>query len=114
MLRLFTAILLRLSYINRYLLAIVLLTCIPLYSTEGTDVKGPLKVLPPDNECYELDASSILCLACQPPVLVIATSSGTLQHLALLQDSEVDSAGHAMVTNKVENVALERAAIRTK
>ena len=47
-------------------------------------------MLPPDNENYELDACSILCLQSNPPVLAVATLSGTLQHLALLQDSEVD------------------------
>ena len=50
---------------------------------------GPLKVLSADDECCTSDACDLLCLPCSPPVLVIATKSGSLQHLALLEE-EVD------------------------
>ena len=70
------------KFVNKYSMRIS-------YFSSGGELKGPLKVLPPDNENNELDACSILCLQSNPPVLVVATLSGTLQHLALLQDSEV-------------------------
>ena len=60
-------------------------------------LKGPLKVLPPDNDNYELDACSILCLQSNPPLIVIATLSGTLQHLALLQDEQVPLQDQAFI-----------------
>ncbi|KAL5259468.1 hypothetical protein ACHWQZ_G009791 [Mnemiopsis leidyi] len=68
----------------------------------GGELKGPLKVLPPDNENYELDACSILCLQSNPPVLVIATLSGILQHLSLLQDPEVEEEESLYLLETVE------------
>ena len=56
--------------------------------SESVKLEGPLRVLPPNNDCYELDFSSILVLGCSPPVLACASLSGTVHHLALLSTDD--------------------------
>ncbi|CAM1301532.1 NUP88 (predicted), partial [Pycnogonum litorale] len=52
-----------------------------------TMMQGPLTMHPAADDNYGVDAFSILCLQCSPPVLVIATSSGTLYHCVVLEKS---------------------------
>lgn len=47
-------------------------------------IRGPLIMHPPAEDNYGVDACSILCLATVPPILVVATSSGTLYHCLVL------------------------------
>ena len=55
---------------------------------------------PPADDNYGVDACSILCLQSVPPVVVIATCSGTLYHCVLLTCTEDDDAN----VNKVSLV----------
>jgi len=50
---------------------------------------GPLTMRPPAEDNYGVDACSLICLDCVPPVLVVATSSGVLYHcISLVCDEE--------------------------
>ncbi|CAB3375663.1 Hypothetical predicted protein [Cloeon dipterum] len=63
----------------------------PNYSTDtpsGLNAKlfGPLRIHPSTPDNYGTESCSLLCLPCQPPVLVIASSSGgVIYHSILLQ-----------------------------
>ncbi|CAG2157020.1 unnamed protein product [Oppiella nova] len=62
------------------------------YAYVSNNVFGPLTMRPPAEDNYGVDACSIVCLDCVPPVLVIATSFGVLHHcIALDGDNELDS-----------------------
>merc|ERR1719225_253454 len=54
-------------------------------------IMGPLPMLPESDDNYGSDACAILCLhpvISSPPILVIATTSGTLYHCIVLPKSE--------------------------
>ena len=53
---------------------------------------------PPADDNYGVDACSILCLKSVPPVVVIATCSGTLYHCVLLTCAEDDEADNKVNT----------------
>ncbi|XP_069683865.1 nuclear pore complex protein Nup88 isoform X2 [Periplaneta americana] len=59
-------------------------------SSEKPTVHGPLSMYPPADDNYGVDACSVLCLQSVPPVVVIATCSGTLYHCVLLNCAEDD------------------------
>ncbi|XP_002731784.1 nucleoporin 88-like [Saccoglossus kowalevskii] len=59
-------------------------------STVGYAVQGPLSMYPPAEDNYGLDACNIICLHSNPPVLVIATSTGNLYHCIVLSKSDED------------------------
>ncbi|XP_049793128.1 nuclear pore complex protein Nup88 [Schistocerca nitens] len=55
-------------------------------------LQGPISMFPPADDNYGVDSCSILCLQCVPPVVVIASCSGTLYHCFLLNnDAESDN-----------------------
>ncbi|XP_052128302.1 nuclear pore complex protein Nup88 [Frankliniella occidentalis] len=56
-------------------------------------VRGPLTMYPPADDNYGVDACSVLVLQTSPPLLVVATSAGTLYHCLLL--SPEDGGGDA-------------------
>ena len=58
------------------------------YSYVSNNVFGPLTMRPPAEDNYGVDACSIVCLDCVPPVLVIATSFGVLHHCIALDCEE--------------------------
>lgn len=47
---------------------------------------------PPAEDNYGLDACSICCLHSNPPVLVVATSTGLLHHCVLLSTTDDEEA----------------------
>ncbi|XP_078598858.1 nucleoporin 88-like [Branchiostoma floridae x Branchiostoma japonicum] len=53
-------------------------------------LQGPLTMHPPADDNYGIDACSILCLPCNPPLVVIATTTGRLYHCIVLQGEEED------------------------
>ncbi|XP_029194340.1 nucleoporin 88-like isoform X3 [Acropora millepora] len=60
-----------------------------------TQLSGPLTMYPAADDNYGLDACSLLCLHCQPPVLVMAAGSRKIYHCIALEnekshDSEQD------------------------
>ncbi|XP_023725577.1 nuclear pore complex protein Nup88 isoform X3 [Cryptotermes secundus] len=63
-------------------------------SSEKPILHGPLFMYPPADDNYGVDACSILCLQCVPPVVVIATCSATLYHCVLLTGAEDDEDNH--------------------
>ncbi|XP_041456518.1 nuclear pore complex protein Nup88-like [Lytechinus variegatus] len=59
-----------------------------------TKLLGPLPMHPPAEDNYGMDACSLCCLESQPPVLVVATTSGLLHHCILVAgetDADDDS-----------------------
>lgn len=55
-------------------------------------VVGPLTMFPAADDNYGLDACSLLCLQCQPPVIAMATTSGKIYHCIALESEESDDA----------------------
>jgi len=58
---------------------------------KSRNVMGPLPMLPESDDNYGSDACALLCLhpvISSPPILVIATSSGTLYHCIVLPKSD--------------------------
>ncbi|XP_030078418.1 nuclear pore complex protein Nup88 [Microcaecilia unicolor] len=51
---------------------------------------GPLPMHPAAEDNYGYDACAVLCLACLPNILVIATESGILYHCVVLEGEEED------------------------
>ncbi|XP_029467877.1 nuclear pore complex protein Nup88 isoform X2 [Rhinatrema bivittatum] len=51
---------------------------------------GPLPMHPAAEDNYGYDACAVLCLACIPNILVIATESGILYHCVVLEGEEED------------------------
>lgn len=49
---------------------------------------GPLPMYPAAEDNYGYDACSILCLPCDPSILIIATETGTLYHCVVLESEE--------------------------
>uniref|UniRef100_A0A8C6SCM4 Nucleoporin 88 n=1 Tax=Neogobius melanostomus TaxID=47308 RepID=A0A8C6SCM4_9GOBI len=49
---------------------------------------GPLPMYPAAEDNYGYDACSILCLPCEPSILIIATETGTLYHCVVLESEE--------------------------
>lgn len=49
---------------------------------------GPLPMYPAAEDNYGYDACSILCLPCEPCILIIATETGTLYHCVVLESEE--------------------------
>ncbi|XP_070572086.1 nucleoporin 88-like [Ptychodera flava] len=63
-------------------------------SSAGNAIQGPLAMYPPAEDNYGLDACSLLCLHTNPPVLAMATSSGSVYHSIVLSkgvDDETQS-----------------------
>nr|CAD7423493.1 unnamed protein product [Timema monikensis] len=54
-------------------------------------IHGPLRMHPPAEDNYGVDACSILCLQSVPPTVVVATCSGTLYHCLLLNTPEEET-----------------------
>ncbi|XP_054168254.1 nucleoporin 88-like [Oppia nitens] len=62
------------------------------YSYVSNTIFGPLTIRPPAEDNYGVDACSIICLDCVPPVLIIATSFGVLHHcIAIDSEDDLDS-----------------------
>ena len=62
------------------------------YQYVSNTIFGPLTMRPPAEDNYGVDACSITCLDCMPPVIVIATSFGVIYHcVALDTDDKSDS-----------------------
>ncbi|PIK56946.1 putative nuclear pore complex protein [Apostichopus japonicus] len=59
---------------------------------QQTRPQGPLVMHPPAEDNYGLDACSICCLHSNPPVLVVATSTGLLHHCVLLSTTDDEEA----------------------
>ncbi|XP_034024401.1 nucleoporin 88 [Thalassophryne amazonica] len=53
---------------------------------------GPLPMFPAAEDNYGYDACAIICLACVPSILVIATETGTLYHCVVLEEEEETAA----------------------
>ena len=71
------------------------------YRPEKPVVMGPLSMLPESEDNYGIDACAITCLhpmISSPPILVIATSQGTLYHCIVLQKIDPDISGDAVET----------------
>ncbi|XP_068750380.1 nucleoporin 88-like [Montipora capricornis] len=51
-------------------------------------LSGPLTMYPAADDNYGLDACSLLCLQCQPPVVVMATGSGKVYHCIALENEK--------------------------
>ncbi|XP_077579240.1 nucleoporin 88 [Stigmatopora nigra] len=51
---------------------------------------GPLPMYPGAEDNYGYDACAVLCLPCVPPILVIATATGTLYHCVVMESDEDD------------------------
>ena len=51
---------------------------------------GPLPMHPAAEDNYGYDACAVLCLPCDPNILVIATESGMLHHCVVLEGEEED------------------------
>ena len=51
---------------------------------------GPLPMHPAAEDNYGYDACAVLCLPCDPNILVIATESGMLYHCVVLEGEEED------------------------
>ncbi|KAK7883035.1 hypothetical protein WMY93_029209 [Mugilogobius chulae] len=49
---------------------------------------GPLPMYPAAEDNYGYDACAILCLPCEPSILIIATETGTLYHCVVLESEE--------------------------
>uniref|UniRef100_A0AAV2J773 Nucleoporin 88 n=1 Tax=Knipowitschia caucasica TaxID=637954 RepID=A0AAV2J773_KNICA len=49
---------------------------------------GPLPMYPAAEDNYGYDACAILCLPCEPSILIIATETGILYHCVLLESEE--------------------------
>ncbi|KAK9508643.1 hypothetical protein O3M35_006155 [Rhynocoris fuscipes] len=54
-------------------------------------ISGPLRMFPSSDDNYGSDASSILVTGSRPPLVVLATSIGTLYHCLLVSSEEADS-----------------------
>eukprot|EP00057_Strongylocentrotus_purpuratus_P032807 XP_788920.4 PREDICTED: nuclear pore complex protein Nup88 [Strongylocentrotus purpuratus] len=71
-----------------------------------TKLLGPLPMHPPAEDNYGMDACSLCCLESQPPVLVVATTSGLLHHCILVAgetDAEDDDA--SILSSDVSSIA---------
>ena len=68
------------------------LTYISLLHSPGSVGKllGPLPMHPAAEDNYGYDACAVLCLPCDPNILVIATESGMLYHCVVLEGEEED------------------------
>ena len=67
---------------------------------------GPLPMHPAAEDNYGYDACAVLCLPCDPNILVIATESGMLYHCVVLEGEEEDDqtvsrviVGHIRISN---------------
>ncbi|KAJ0063758.1 hypothetical protein NL108_006702 [Boleophthalmus pectinirostris] len=49
---------------------------------------GPLPMYPAAEDNYGYDACAILCIPCEPSILIIATETGTLYHCVVLESEE--------------------------
>ncbi|XP_063232988.1 nucleoporin 88 isoform X3 [Bacillus rossius redtenbacheri] len=56
--------------------------------SSSVDVKGPLCMFPQADDNYGGDACSILCLQSNPPIVIVATCSGTIYHTLVLSSED--------------------------
>ena len=84
------------------------LTFVSLLHSPGSVGKllGPLPMHPAAEDNYGYDACAVLCLPCDPNILVIATESGMLYHCVVLEGEEEDDqtvsrviVGHIRISN---------------
>ncbi|KAJ8875994.1 hypothetical protein PR048_023902 [Dryococelus australis] len=78
-------------------------------TSSKVDIKGPLRMFPQADDNYGGDACSILCLQTNPPIVIVATCSGTIYHsLLLTSEDEEGSWNDARASLYVfESVELE-------